>query len=767
MASDDDRLKDIRENWDEDERAFKDIRKAGDDDISCLTGGIWSVEDPDSVAQRNEAQRPMIQTDELNQYCNQGINDLRANKRGIKVTPMGNGANDQTARWRQGKIRDIEYRSNSHQAYTTMGENAFQRGFGWMKLTKKYVTDAVPDRQPLDPSIFHQELLIEAIPDPNRVTPDAYSVKSDGKDLRRIWERTTLSHAEFKRTYPKATIRDFGEDAMRIAPHWIHGTTVDVAACWEKTFSKTRTVLAIKPANDQLPPDVLWADDPRAKGIDSDLIVNKREIDQFTVVQYITNGLEILKRIPWDGQSIPFVPCYGKVMYVTAGGQTKRVLLSLIRLARSPQMLMNYLSSAEAELVGSVTKFPYFFYDGSLTPEALALLARSTREPVAAIPVKPSVTGMPAGQPPPYPQRNPWDISAVQSLELLREAARRAVQSAVGQTGLPTQAQRRNEKSGVALKQIEDSAARGSFHFVDHYDEAITRMGELINENIASTYDTARTTSIRQPNDEVAQVRINDPAQRYTSKLEPSDDPNQSHIDTSAGNHDVTISVGPRQESERDAASEFADTIVQSKVVELVGPQKGPKLIASAIRLKNLGPIGDEMADIIDPKDQNDPQHAAQMAQHLQQENQQLKGALQEAAMEKHAKLLELQSREKIAGMEIASKEKISDADRQAAAADREVKITVAELSAKVKDLQLFMEERARLGVQAHDAEQAGLDRQHEIVQAEVEHQQAKDAAAQAHDHQLEQGDQAQAGALQQQQQAADLAPPPTNGAGA
>src|SRR5882757_6228084 len=107
VANDDDRLKEIRESWTEDSTAFQDIRNEGDDDIACLTGGIWDVEDADGARQRHDTQRPMIQTDELNQYCNQGINDLRANKRGIKVTPMGNGANDQTARWRQGKIRDI------------------------------------------------------------------------------------------------------------------------------------------------------------------------------------------------------------------------------------------------------------------------------------------------------------------------------------------------------------------------------------------------------------------------------------------------------------------------------------------------------------------------------------------------------------------------------------------------------------------------------------------------------------------------------------
>jgi hypothetical protein len=91
------------------------------------------------------------------------------------------------------------------------------------------------------------------------------------------------------------------------------------------------------------------------------------------------------------------------------------------------------------------------------------------------------------------------------------EGARRAIQAAIGASPLPTQAQRHNEKSGVALKQMEDSAQKGSFHFIDHFDAALTRTGQILDELIPHYYDAARDVTVRKPDDQPAVMRINDP----------------------------------------------------------------------------------------------------------------------------------------------------------------------------------------------------------------------------------------------------------------
>jgi len=749
------RLTEIRDNWKIDDLAWTDIREEGDKDIQCLTGGLWKAMDPAGAQQRKDANRPMIELDELNQYCNQVINDLRANKRGIKVTPKGAGANDKTALFRQGKIRDTEYRSNSHQAYTTLAENMIQRSYGWLEVTSEYVSDTAEDS-----TIFDQELIIKPVVNPNMITPGAHAVSSDGKDLRRLWVRETRGLEEFKREFPSAKVRGFTPDEARQAPQWIKGNNIDIAKYWVKTPAGTRTRLALKPTDTQAEPLLVWEDEFRAKSIPSELVLKSRKIERFKVCNYLTNGFEILETNEWPGQSIPFVSGYGKVIYVTEGGQTKRKMLSLVRLARSPQMLLAYLATCEAELVGMTPKFPYFFWDGSLSPEALKLLARSLHEPIAGIPVKiPQQAGAPAQ----FPQRQPYE-PPIQALEILKESVRRSIQAAIGASPLPTQAQRHNEKSGVALKQIEDTAQKGSFHFVDHYDEAIARTGDILNENIPFFYDTARETSIRTKDDSPAIVRINDPRQADAQGQPlPHLEANQeagldAHVDVTQGNHDVTISVGPRQDSEREASSDFADTLIGSKAMEFVAPPQRAKLLAATVKLKNLGPVGDEIAEILDPQDQNNPAMAQQALSQAKHQMQEMGQALQQLTTERASKKLELDSKERI-----ASADRLQRADD--AKKDRALKLAIAHISAS-KDADTSaresQEERIALDEElAADAAKTAAEHDQEIKMALLDHAHGQADATQAHDHALEQGEAGVAGQMATAQQAADLAPQP------
>jgi len=91
--------------------------------------------------------------------------------------------------------------------------------------------------------------------------------------------------------------------------------------------------------------------------------------------------------------------------------------------------------------------------------------------------------------------------------------------------------------------------------------------------------------------------------------------------------------------------------------------------------------------------------------------------------------------------------------------ADNETKLAVAELGAKMDRLALFLEERARLGLQIQEGTESELQRGHDRQMAEVQHQQQLQQAAQGHQQQLEQGQQGHEQALEQQdqQQAGDL----------
>src|SRR5262245_28007768 len=118
---DTDLLTEIKERFDYGRISWQDIREQGRLDMRYIVGDIW---DPSEKAQRLQNGRLCLNFDELSQHVNQLINDVRESKRAIEVTAMGNGADDDTAKYRQNLIRQIEYRSNAVQdAYVTMFEN--------------------------------------------------------------------------------------------------------------------------------------------------------------------------------------------------------------------------------------------------------------------------------------------------------------------------------------------------------------------------------------------------------------------------------------------------------------------------------------------------------------------------------------------------------------------------------------------------------------------------------------------------------------------
>jgi hypothetical protein len=108
----------------------------------------------------------------------------------------------------------------------------------------------------------------------------------------------------------------------------------------------------------------------------------------------------------------------------------------------------------------------------------------------------------------------------------------------------------------------------------------IHHVGVIAEDLMDKIYDSARDVGIRKPNDSAEVIRINDPSK-------------QGSVSTK-GDHLVTVSTGPTFDSERDAASDFADTLAQ------ISPEMFALLGPLIVKLKNLGPIGDEMIELLE-----------------------------------------------------------------------------------------------------------------------------------------------------------------------
>jgi hypothetical protein len=201
---------------------------------------------------------------------------------------------------------------------------------------------------------------------------------------------------------------------------------------------------------------------------------------------------------------------------------------------------------------------------------------KANHEPVAFLQVKAKLDA--TGQSVlPLPEPSPFSPNT-QAYEMAADSIRRAIQSAMGISPLPTAAQRNNEKSGVALDRIAQQQAQGSFQFIDNYYVFLAGMGRRINELITKIYDTKRDVAIRKADDTQAIVRINDPEYAPKEGAEPE------HYDTQTGEHEVTVSVAPSSESQREAATDFVNNLISNLASLQLDPALKAKLLALSIR---------------------------------------------------------------------------------------------------------------------------------------------------------------------------------------
>jgi hypothetical protein len=686
-------LEEMLKRYQRDTDEWEEIRAEGTTDMRYVSGDPWDATDR---RMREDAGRPVLSFDESGQYVNQLINEIRQHKRAIQVTPIGAGATDAIAELRGNLIRQIEYRSNAQQAaYTPMFENTVQRSYGFMRVKAQYVHN--PEQSGGNGQSFDQELILEGLPNPDLVTVDCDITKPDGSDMGHAWIAESWALSDYKKKWPKAKVRDFSPEFSRGHPTaWQYtASRIQIAEYWRIESEDRKLLLftvdgqrAMEVFEDDLklpawePIRALMESNPDFKPS------RERVVERPVVKHFMTNGFEVLgQETDWPGDAIPLVCCFGKILWVDEGSGPKRKVLSLIRLARDPMMLLSYYVSCEAELIGMTPKVPYFVRRGSLKDDELLLLQKSLHEPVAVIQVETTTPESAPGVVLDFPQRNPYE-PPIQAIEVGKEAARRAIQSAMGINPLPTNAQRKNDKSGVALKEIRNAEQQGSFHFIDSYEAAITRGGAIVNQLLPYYYDTARDVTVRTAANEAKVLRINDPQGKAPGQDEPL-------MLSPEGKFDVTLDTGPDFASEREAASAFVDTLVASNM-----PQ-AQAILPLLVKLKNLGPIGQEIYDVLvalSPppvqavlkKGQDGQPTVPELMHQLDQAKQaleQMQQQLQQATMELQTEAVKGQRDAQIAQFKAQS--------------DAQVKIgqAQADMASQLRDLEVKLEiELAKIG---------------------------------------------------------------------
>lgn len=671
-------------------------REEGQKNMRYVSGDPWDEED--KIARKG---RPTVCPDELNQYVNQVVNTARQNERGIKIDPAGDQATEELAEYRENRIRAIEYACNAQQVYINGLQAAVERNIGFWKVGRVYVSDTSDE----------QEIVILPVMNPDAIVIDPDYKELDGSDIKWAFELERMPVEDFEAEYPDAKIQsfaatDFGEDANL----WYDGKSILIASYWEVKQS------------------------PKRVGKANRVVYNR------TVRQYVTNGLEILKEgAVQPGPYIPIIPTFGKEIWVDCGAGAERQLLSLVSLARDPQKSLAFVMSSMLENCGQIPKATWIGFKGQFESdeEAWATINQVYHPYVQADAVVDAATG----QLLPLPQRVQLTPD-FQAYSIGADICRRAIMSAMGLQALPTAAQRANQKSGVAMEKIESQQAIGSYHLIDNYERAIALTGRIVNHWLSATDVGETKRPVRLPDGKHKLVQINTDAAVI-------EDDHEYHfpIADDQGRYQVTVSSGPSFESQRAEGSDFANTLVSNLKGLPVTPQQAAQILALVIRLKQLGPLGDQMADIISPQQGGAAQRLGQMQQQMgmmQQQFGEMQATIQKLMLEKQGKVIEGQNKLQIARMQEDTKLAVAEInaskDANESIANREIE-TFEMLHQAAHDAAMqHTQHRHEKAMGAAEAatqhalanQEAQIATQHAAHQAQIASQQSAQDAAQS-----------------------------------
>jgi hypothetical protein len=655
-------LKQIREDFAYHRSYWHDNYEESSKDMDCV-----AAKPPKDFTDDREG-RPCIWPDETTQYINSANNNLRQSPRSIKLSPR-EGATDEDAEHRQAYIRGIEDASKGASIYTTGYESAVQCAFGFWRLTT-VITGPKGEQEPR----------LKRIPNWATVFPDPECLEADFSDQDVCFVIDSMRESKFARKYPKAQKRSFTSEDRVVAPDFLNGGNVVVAEYWTRECEETE-------------------DGEKT----------------YKVTQRITNGVEILETHEWLGSWIPIIGVFGKEIYIKDGGQSKRLFLSMIRTGRPAQQMMAYIASQEAEEFGQMPRASWVGWENQFA-HAAETWDVAHRTPISRLEAKVPTDWNSQWGPPQLPTR-PQFMPNPNPYEMAYERWRRSHQAAVAGSPLPTDAQKVNDKSGIALEKITDAGMLGNFHFTDNFARALCNTGEQINELITKLAETDSLPKELLGKDQKGEdLKLTVAGKDFVVPPESSEHlPEANYFFAHRGKFTVTISDGASKQSERDDQAELADKIFETVegLAQILPPGAVAKILAIAIKMKNLGAMGDELVDVIDPKDNTGQQlqQAQQQIQAAQQAAQEMQAEIQKLKLERAGKVIENEYKSQAKDKELTVMQAIAQLNA-------DLKMYIANVATKAQSVsereRLFQETQIENHHAAHDAGLQASDQAHE-----------------------------------------------------
>lgn len=530
--SDEDILKEARERRQACVDAESENRDNGLDDLRFLTGGLnqW---DAVSAQVRTAERRPILTINNLPTFLHQITNEHRMQKMGGKVSPVDDGADEETAEVIQGMIRHIEYDSDATTATTTAVNSAAAIGWGWFRLVTEYEA----------PDSFNQKIMFKRVRNALSVHIDPLSQEVDGSDMKFAFVDSLEPKKEFQKKYPKASASNNDLVGQEMYQGWIMEDTVLVCEYYRIKTEPAKVCLLSDGTSgwkDELPK-------PLPLGV---TIKKERDSGRKVVEWFKITGADVLERTVIKADWIPVFPVYGDEIDI----EGRVVRSGVIRNAKDPFRMYNFFITSATEEVALRPKSPFIMAEGQDEghPEWNSANQRSFSKLV----YKPTTVD---GLLVPPPQRQAMaDIPSGMLAMAMHASDNKKATTGLFDSSLGA---RGSASSGIQEREQQQQGDMANMHYSDNLKTTYRHALRCLVSMLPHYYDAARTVRILGEDETSEVVQINQPIERQNPKTKAIE---QVTHDLSIGEYDVTVQAGPAYSTKRQEAAEFMTDAIQA-----------------------------------------------------------------------------------------------------------------------------------------------------------------------------------------------------------
>jgi hypothetical protein len=522
--------------------------------------GQW---EEDAIAKRKD--RPRYTLNRIAGALDQVNGDQRQNRTQIKVRPQTEGQKD-IAKIKMGLARSIESQSNAESIYDAAFDEVITSGYGGWRVLTRYTSE----------DSFDQEIAIAPIKSAaSSLYLDPSAEEYDKRDGMWGFYIKDIPVEVFKRDWPDATVNDFDNNIYSQGNRidWFNGDNIRIAEYWRVELVNADIGLMSDGRTLNLTEEKDVLDELALDGI---TVLKTRKTKVRKVESYIMNGAEILEGpMPWAGKYIPLIPAYGKTYNI----QGKEYIRGMVRIAKDPQRIYNYATSAAVETTALTPKDPIWITAKQAVGHEGALESFNTSNSPFMIynedpksPGPPKRTGAPAVQSALLQQQNQasMDIYATTGIQ-------------PPSLGLNPEMQ-----SGKAIVAQQKMGDRGTFIFSDNLHKSIKFTGDIINDLDSKIYDTQRVITILNFDGTTEDVEINAKAINDFNETIIDEQTNKPVIvnDLKAGKYETYVEAGPAYNTLREESAQ--------QLLDLVGASPRFEQMATDLIAKNLNILESE-----------------------------------------------------------------------------------------------------------------------------------------------------------------------------